>query len=755
MAPIEELPRWSLAALFAPIGLGLGWLAFALPWRGGSAFALATAAAALGHLGVAGAAAARLRALPVWWRIQSALTVAYILFIGWGLLSSAWYLQATYRGLGAGVAAGLAVFFGAIAALLLPGAVWGLRTTRPPRAGGTAGRVGGGAALLVLIAVGASHLNGLEAAATGEALAADADVAAMEKALRSIDPAAWPKSKRRPPTLGVATPARCPAPLAPARRTALVSFIARPDPERPEAAAFRCLQADDGEALAADVARTLDREAQYGPVRVDLVARRVRPETVGIAFVERLALRPGLDGACRNVTCLAPWQLVVLDAFNRHAPIPGVADARLGASLSRIAASLGGALTERIATRGWILGPETDGPVALDRNQRPDATVSSASLRDAVAAAEAYVYAAQGKNGRFRYIVDPFTGDVVDDSLSLPRHAGTTLVVCELGAVRKRTAIVVERALGTLAAHARPVTLSSSAQGRVLRRQRGAKGSARMGPTALGLAALLRCRPRAGERHDVLIGDLARTLLHQQRPDGSFAHHLDLERGAPMDRRGSIYVDGQIVLALSLLEAAGTFAAATWPPAHDVRTAVERAMTYFGRDYWPRFIRPLGYLEENWHCIAAAASLGHHRHEAYERFCIDYVTFKSRFIHAVGTVREDLVGGYGVGNIVPPHNTATAGFGEAMASALQLLRARGEPEGEAAATLRAALTYLLRNQWRAGHCFACSPRRRIAGAFSEHPASARVRIDYVQHAWAALGHGGRALGVLGDGKVSP
>jgi hypothetical protein len=59
--------------------------------------------------------------------------------------------------------------------------------------------------------------------------------------------------------------------------------------------------------------------------------------------------------------------------------------------------------------------------------------------------------------------------------------------------------------------------------------------------------------------------------------------------------------------------------------------------------------------------------------------------------------------------------------------------------------MSALMGYLIRNQWDASACFACSRRMPVQGGFSEHMASPRIRIDYVQHAWAALGHGARAL----------
>ena len=39
------------------------------------------------------------------------------------------------------------------------------------------------------------------------------------------------------------------------------------------------------------------------------------------------------------------------------------------------------------------------------------------------------------------------------------------------------------------------------------------------------------------------------------------------------------------------------------------------------------------------------------------------------------------------------------------------------------------------------------PPDHVVGGWSESVGSLDVRIDYTQHAWSALGHGGRALGL--------
>ncbi len=115
-------------------------------------------------------------------------------------------------------------------------------------------------------------------------------------------------------------------------------------------------------------------------------------------------------------------------------------------------------------------------------------------------------------------------------------------------------------------------------------------------------------------------------------------------------------------------------------------------MDYYANRYWPAALRSLFYLEENWHCIAAEAALASHRNDAYERFCIDYTTFKSRLIltEADGADPEH-VGGYSVTSMLPPHNATTAGFGEALAATLGVMKARGRPHARASVDARGAL----------------------------------------------------------------
>jgi hypothetical protein len=59
--------------------------------------------------------------------------------------------------------------------------------------------------------------------------------------------------------------------------------------------------------------------------------------------------------------------------------------------------------------------------------------------------------------------------------------------------------------------------------------------------------------------------------------------------------------------------------------------------------------------------------------------------------------------------------------------------------------LQKVLGFLLRQQWSPENCFVCASPD-VVGGMSEHTHSLLTRIDFAQHAWAALGHGGAALG---------
>ena len=125
----------------------------------------------------------------------------------------------------------------------------------------------------------------------------------------------------------------------------------------------------------------------------------------------------------------------------------------------------------------------------------------------------------------------------------------------------------------------------------------------------------------------------------------------------------------QAVLALVLLEPIAIAHPDRLPPHAEIRAAIDAAMDHVAYRYWGGFGADFLYMEENWHCLAARAALPHHRHDGYERFCVDYVRWKTRLVlDETDGVAPDLVGGYGFGNLVLPWTAGSATFGEAAAA---------------------------------------------------------------------------------------
>lgn len=746
------MPRWSLAALSLVHAGAFAWAAVVVPWRSWTLVSVLATLLALLHLVTAALAALRRPSLPMVWRAQSALALASLAYVGWSLLSSAWIIATTYQGVGRGVTAILLAAFSIVILWTLPLACWGLAASGGVRVSRT-----GVAAALALTLVLAGQLVWLRSRAEGSTLTDEASMDAVRARVEQLGATVTelqqiPGSRgTRGAVLAATGAASCASGPSPSLLTLVLSFISATD----GSTVTRCIQAADATALGDAAARTLSLQAARGPIKIDLLT--LEAELPSTELLASLVVRPGLDGVCSTgpgsrktpARCLMPWQLVAQDLLGSHQPIASVPDVRVGASLPELRALLGaeqGKLT-RIATRSWLL--DAGGDVSsVERARRDDIEVTSEALRAGADAAERYILNAQYPDGRFRYVLQPHTGEVEDEPFSIARQAGTTLALCALGQGGHATRRAVERSLALLATLAKPVGRSRDRLQILRYPSDTTEPLERIGPSTLSVAALVRCRALVGHQHDALARDLARTVLSLQRSDGAFHHQIDAATGAPVEGRASLYVDGQIVLALAMLEATADDTSS--PSNAQLSDAVERAMGYFGGSYWDGFLRPFFFLEENWHCLAAAAALPHHRHDAYERFCLDYIEFKRRLVHELDDgVHPDFVGGYGLGNVVPPHNTATAGFGEALAAAVDIKRARGLDVTRDVELLRSVLSFLLRNQWRAESCYSCRQKHVVAGGFSEHMASPRIRIDYVQHAFAALGQGAASLGVEG------
>jgi len=736
-APPPTLPRFSLAATCLGHAALLGWAAAKLPWRSGTTFAVSLALLSALHVATALAALAARPHWLVWsWRALSVFSVLTFLIMGWSMAAAALYVAGLYTRLGPSVVSVIALPELLLALLTLPIAIWGARLTWPLKALVSRKTVTG-ASLVAALAVFSLPLSGR--AAQGEAMRL-VDSRLTSDVGDVLEEFARERADGRPRSVAGVGPAVCQAPIVADRLTLLLAYS---PPSGPPSSV--CLQARTGPELRRKLQRLL-RKARPGSTAVVDLIKSVKPLSRGFPLLDALEVRPGIDGVCEAERCLTPWQLALSDVFSENHPLPSLPDVSYGFSSAAVRRQLGATASAEAGIEGFVrietvsFSADPNGVHRLTRTRSAPPALSKLGVEQAVAAAERYIVRAQEEDGTFRYSLDPTSGTEDRATLNLPRQAGTAYALCELGQSQDMKD-TVRRALGAFAPTARDFGDVSALQD---------SGQYGLGKSALPLLSMLRCRELVGPENDRLIGQLSRLILRMQRPNGSFYPAFDESARRGSGEHEILYAAGQDVLSLVLLEeqlgALRGSAAEPLPAPAALTHALDAAMGFYGGPYWPRPLRDFFFFEEGWHCLAARQALTSHRHEAYEQLCLDYVASRARFItRAEDTSEPNFVGGYGVSDLFPPRNTATAGAGEALNAAIAIKQKRGLPVDEDKALLRDLVSFLLRAQWSEAGCYACKNPDQVVGGFSQQLAAPDIRIDYVQHAMAAIGHGGKLL----------
>lgn len=732
------LPRYSLASTCLGHAVVLGSAAAFLPWRSGTLFAVTLGLLTLLHVATAVVA---LLNKPEWllevWRALSVASALAFLVMTWSVAAAAIYVAKLYLRLGPSVATGIAAVGVLLALLTVPMAIWGARYTWPQKLRSLQ-RLGTGAGVITGVFVLTLPLA--SNAAAGEPMRL-VDARLTSQIGDDLEAYVQLAAAGRPRSVAGAEPAVCKKPIDPDRLTALLTFAAASGGARSV-----CVQANDPAALRRRLAKALERARPGSTVVVDLI-RAIKPLSRRFPLLDTLEVRPGIDGVCEEGRCLPAWQLTLGDAFAENQPLPSIPEVSYGFSADVVRAQLGVAKDStgrgidgllRIETE--TLSADAGGVHRLVRTRSTPPSLSAAGVEQVVRAAQRYIETAQEPDGTFRYSLDPVTGKEDRATLNLPRQAGTTYALCELGKGDSLTG-TVQRALGAF-----EPTEHRFGDFSALNDGTGFG----LGKSALPLLSLLRCRKLAGNAGDRLIGQLSRLMLKLQRDNGSFYPALDEKTLRGTGDHEQLYAAGQAVLAMVLLEQQlgelkGT-AAEPLPSAAAVRGTLDRAMAFYGGPYWPRPLRDFFFFEEGWHCLAAKHALSSHRNDAYERLCIDYVASRKRFVtRSANTAEPNFVGGYGVSDLFPPRNTATAGLGEALNAAIAIRQKRGEDVSSDKLLLRDVVSFLQRAQWSEASCYACLKPQLVVGGFSQMLAAPDIRIDYVQHAMSAVGHGGRLL----------
>jgi len=739
--PSLPLPRVSLAVTCFGHAAFFGWAGSALPWRSGTAFALSLTLLSVLHFATAVTALLR---RPVWltwaWRALSVLSVSVFVIVGWSMAAAALYVSKLYMRLGPSVAGGIIAAAVVLSLLTLPVAIWGALHTWPSRARSLR-RVGLGTSLLGALCVLSLPL----ASSAAQAQPVRLVDARLSSDLRQVlEEHLQQEPERSPRSVAGAGPAVCKKELTPERLTLLVAFV-----QRKGGPASLCLQASNPYQLRNQLKGLLSRRARPGSTVVLDLVTAVKPLSSAFPLLDALEVRPGLDGVCEGLHCLPAWQLTLSDVFSANQPIQSIPDASFGFSSEAVRLALGSPPERaghgidgfvRIETESF--SADASGVHRLTRTRTTPPALSPSGIADAVTAAQQYIIGAQEPDGTFRYALDPATGAEDKATLNLPRQAGTTYALCELGRGHQLKG-TVQRALAVFAP-------TEEKFGEISALSDGSGFG--LGKSALPLLALLRCRQLSGPDNDQLIGQLSRMLLTMQRDNGSFYPTFDAATKRGTGQHEILYAAGQAVLSLVLLEqqleSLKGSAAEPLPAASKLRGALDRAMGYYGGPYWGKPLRDFYFFEEGWHCLAARHALTSHRNDGYEQLCLDYVASRERWMARSGDTSEpNFIGGLGFGaaDLFPPRNTATAGMGEALNAAIAIKQKRGMNVDADRAILRDLVVFLLRAQWSEASCYACRQPSAVVGGFSQQLASPSIRIDYVQHAMSAIGHGGELL----------
>ncbi len=734
----SPLPRLNLALTCFGHALLLGWGAAMLPWRSGTTFAVSLTLLALLHLSTGVLA---LLHKPLWltwsWRALSAVSLAVFVLMGWTIAAAAIYVGKLYLRLGPSIASGLLVVLILLGLLTLPVAIWGARYTWPRKARSLRGVATGLSALVALLVFTLPLAS--SAARAKPVIGADARIAT--DVAGALDDHLQRAPIRGDVTVGGVGPATCEHPIDSERLTLLVSHTWHSSPRS------TCLQSGNPKELQKSLKRLLRKRARPGSVVVVDIVRAVKPLANSIPLVDALDVRPGLDGVCEEQRCLPAWKLTLSNVFAENRPLSSLPDVTYGFSADAVRKLLGSPKAARGRGLEGMTRIETEtlsvddtGVHRLVRTRPAPPALSKFAVAQAVEAAQTYIVEAQERDGTFRYSLDPESGREDKATLNLPRQAGTTYALCELGEGR-RVRGAIKRALSAFEPTEQQFGDISALQ------DAGVFG---LGKSALPLLSMLRCREIAGSVNDRLIGQLTRLMLKLQRENGSFYPALDAATVKGAGEHEILYAAGQAVLSLVLLEQQlaelkGS-AAEPLPSPAVLKGAIDKAMAFYGGPYWPRPLRDFFFFEEGWHCLAARHALTSHRNDAYEQLCIDYVASRLRYVARAGDTSEPhFVGGYGLGDLFPPRNTATSGLGEALNASISIKQKRGLPVAEDKALLADLVTFLLRAQWTQAGCYACKDPKLVVGGFSQQLAGPDIRIDYVQHAMAAIGHGGRLL----------
>jgi len=496
-------------------------------------------------------------------------------------------------------------------------------------------------------------------------------------------------------------------------------------------------------------------------IKLDLVAGS-SPIFTGLPLAFAKSVVPGLDGLGLAVgeksAYILPDDLFKQQLLAGHQPFFFMHEFRTGLDLKAVVNILADHLDLsreawrsadrrffRFRTQSFVEDPGAGGrALPVLRSRVPVDHIDRATVRQAVTRAADYVLRQIRRNGQFHYQYYPLEdrhsrpGDY-----SLPRHAGTTwflsLAYRELG--HERYKVGARRAIDYLGAHAVPPACRSTPYACV-----GTNFYADLGSAGLTVVAIAEYQQATKDRRfEPLARRLGEFILSMQKDSGDFCHQYNPNKQEKNCEEVLLYYTGEASLGLAKL----------YEMTKDERYLgpLERAMDFLTGAKYDFFMGKFFISEDHWTCIAAEAVPESLRKEQYARFCYAFADLNRRAqVRPDEGLMGDLHGAFSITPFFMPHNTPAGSRTEANVATYLFSVKRKEPQPEILDTVRRTVRYLVDQQIRPESAYLYRNPAEAVGGMLQTPMRASIRIDYVQHAAAAMA---RALPLIPERPWTP
>lgn len=362
------------------------------------------------------------------------------------------------------------------------------------------------------------------------------------------------------------------------------------------------------------------------------------------------------------------------------------------------------------------------------KNERVYAdSVTDADLEAGARAAAQFLVSAGARGEKFRYLMRAFDDRDLPEPYSWARHAGAAFYLARASNELEDT--VMRRAAENAVSQMKQIVLNRCGDAACL----SVGPFADVGTTSLGALAIMELDARG---HDPELRSIALSLVDflraQQRADGELMHRYNRAIGKPEDVQLP-YFSGEAALAL-----ARSAALYRRPEDRDAARALLRHLTEVR---W-RFVGHRYYFDaEHWTCQAVAELDALEPVPRSLDFCIDLAWWTYGLQLRAGETAWDAEGLFGTTPFVLPRITPTAARIEGIVATLAAARRRGRHPREIAmleSQVRAATAALARYQFLPGPVHAFAAPEHVRGAMPGSVVDYRLRIDYAQHAGAAM-----------------